>query len=181
MMERKLLDYWPRHLQELLEFRQIANAEQPEFERMYDASQQMVDDFFLSRLSEDGCRRWEKMLGLTPGVRDGLEVRRQRILMRFMAGVVYTIHTLREYLAEMGVLEACWVDYDAYRLHIRIILEALTLRGALQEELRQMIPANMELWMTAAIPQKVEGARLVAGAAMTGVNVHEHTVIGGVI
>lgn len=180
-MDRKLLDYWPRHLQELLEFRQIANAEQPEFEQMYDAVRQMADDFFLSRLSEDGCRRWEKMLGLTPGARDSLEVRRQRILMRFMAGVVYTLQTLREYLAQMGVLETCWVDYNAYRLHIRIILEASSLRETLQEELRQMIPANMELWMTASIPQEVEAAKLVAGAAMTGMHIHEHTVIGGVV
>ena len=27
-----LKEYWPRYLQELIEFQQIANAEQPEFE-----------------------------------------------------------------------------------------------------------------------------------------------------
>lgn len=48
----KLKDYWPRYLQDLVEFQQIANAEQPEFETALDDVRTAADDFFLATLSE---------------------------------------------------------------------------------------------------------------------------------
>ena len=47
----KLKDYWPRCLQDLVEFQQIANAEQPEFETALDDVRTAADDFFLATLS----------------------------------------------------------------------------------------------------------------------------------
>ena len=46
----KLKDYWPRCLQDLVEFQQIANAEQPEFETALDDVRTAADDFFLATL-----------------------------------------------------------------------------------------------------------------------------------
>lgn len=53
-----LKEYWPRYLQELIEFQQIANAEQPEFEKAVSDVKSAADDFFLVSLSEYGCERW---------------------------------------------------------------------------------------------------------------------------
>lgn len=47
-----LKEYWPRCLQELVEFDQIANAEQPEFERAVSDVKSAPDDFFLVSLTE---------------------------------------------------------------------------------------------------------------------------------
>ena len=58
-----LKEYWPRYLQELIEFQQIAGAEQPEFEKAVSDVKSAADDFFLVSLSEYGCGRWEKILG----------------------------------------------------------------------------------------------------------------------
>ena len=52
-----LKEYWPRCLQELIEFQQIANAEQPEFENAVSDVKSAADDFFLVSLSEYGCER----------------------------------------------------------------------------------------------------------------------------
>lgn len=49
-----LKEYWPRCLQELVEFDQIANAEQPEFERAVSDVRNAPDDFFLVSLTELG-------------------------------------------------------------------------------------------------------------------------------
>lgn len=57
-----LKEYWPRCLQELIEFDQIANAEQPEFERAVSDVRNAADDFFLVSLTEYGCQRWEAIL-----------------------------------------------------------------------------------------------------------------------
>lgn len=58
----KLKDYWPRCLQDMVEFQQIANAEQPEFETALDDVRTAADDFFLATLSEYGCQRWEAIM-----------------------------------------------------------------------------------------------------------------------
>ena len=77
-----LKEYWPRCLQELIEFQQIANAEQPEFEKVVSDVKSAADDFFLVSLSEYGCERWEKILGLSVEPGDTLQDRRDRILIR---------------------------------------------------------------------------------------------------
>ena len=56
-----LKEYWPRYLQELIQ--QIANAEQPEFEKAVSDVKSAADDFFLVSLSEYGCGRWERFWG----------------------------------------------------------------------------------------------------------------------
>lgn len=76
-----LKEYWPRCLQELIEFQQIANAEQPEFEKVVSDVKSAADDFFLVSLSEYGCERWEKILGLSVEPGDTLQDRRDRILI----------------------------------------------------------------------------------------------------
>lgn len=50
-----LKEYWPRYLQELIEFQQIVGAEQPEFEKAVSDVKSAADDFFLVSLSEYGC------------------------------------------------------------------------------------------------------------------------------
>lgn len=60
----KLKDYWPRCLQDLVEFQQIANAEQPEFETALDDVRTAADDFFLATLYEEGLTMGMKLDGL---------------------------------------------------------------------------------------------------------------------
>ena len=93
-----LKEYWPRCLQELIEFQQIANAEQPEFEKVVSDVKSAADDFFLVSLSEYGCERWEKILGLSVEPGDTLQDRRDRILIKYLDQLPYTYRTLLKYL-----------------------------------------------------------------------------------
>lgn len=58
----KLKDYWPRCLQDLVEFQQIANAEQPEFEKALGDVRTAADDFSCrpcpNMAVSDGKRSW---------------------------------------------------------------------------------------------------------------------------
>ena len=89
-----LKEYWPRYLQELIEFQQIAGAEQPEFEKAVSDVKSAADDFFLVSLSEYGCERWEKILGLSAAPGDTLQDRRDRILIKYLDQLPYTYRTL---------------------------------------------------------------------------------------
>lgn len=119
----KLKDYWPRCLQDLVVFQQIANAEQPEFEKALGDVRTAADDFFLSTLSEYGCQRWEAIMGLHAADGDTLEARRERILIKYLDQLPYTYRTLLKYLKTITDDFTVTLDEHAYDLFIRIRLE----------------------------------------------------------
>ena len=166
----EIKEYWPRHLQELVEFGQIATAEQPEFTKAVQDVQGAPDDFFLVSLSEYGCRRWEAILGLVAAAEDAVESRRERILIAYLDQLPYTYRALLKYLSTVN---------DAYELFVRIRLSGYTQRDALAETLKQMIPANLVLLLQTAIPQTVLRPASVVGAAMVNMVRHEHHPEGG--
>lgn len=175
----KIKDYWPRYLQDLVEFDQIAGAEQPEFEKAVQDVQNAPDDFFMVSLSDYGCRRWEAILGLpvTPGA--SLEERREKILINYLEKLPYTYRALLKYLSTVSEDFTVRLDNDAYELFIRITLNGYSQRDALIAVLGQMIPANLVLLTQTAVPQTVLRPALVAGAAMVTMVRHEHLPEGG--
>ena len=170
-----LKEYWPRYLQELVEFKQIANAEQPEFEQAVSDVQSAADDFFLVSLTEYGCERWEAILGLsvTPGIT--LEERRGNIVIRNLDQLPYIYRTLLKYLSTVSEDFSVTLDENAYDLLVRIRLKGYSQRDALVATLGQMIPANLVLRMKTEIPQTIETAQTVACSAMAVINKHVHT------
>lgn len=171
----KLKDYWPRCLQDLVEFQQIANAEQPEFETALDDVRTAADDFFLATLSEYGCQRWEAIMGLHAADGDTLEARRERILIKYLDQLPYTYRTLLKYLKTITDDFTVTLDENAYDLFIRIRLEGYSQRDALIATLGQMIPANLVLRLKADIPQTDEPAQTAACSAMVTMNRHVYT------
>lgn len=170
-----LKEYWPRCLQELIEFDQIANAEQPEFERAVSDVRNAADDFFLVSLTEYGCRRWEAILGLSVEPDDTLQERRERILIKYLDQLPYTYRTLLKYLSTVSEDFSVTLDENAYDLFVRIRLEGYPQRDALVATLGQMIPANLVLRMKTEIPQKIIPAQTAACSAMVVLNRHVHT------
>lgn len=175
----ELKEYWPRYLQDLIEFDQIARAEQPEFTKAVQDVQGAPDDFFLVSLSEYGCGRWEAILGLVAAPGDTLEARRERILIAYLDQLPYTYRALLKYLSTVSDDFQVVLNNDAYELFIRIRLSGLTQRDALAATLGQMIPANLVLLLQTAIPQVVQSPPTVVGAAMVNMVQHEHIPQGG--
>lgn len=170
-----LKEYWPRCLQELIEFQQIANAEQPEFEQAVVDVKSAADDFFLVSLSEYGCERWEKIMGLSVSPDDTLQERRDRILIKYLDQLPYTYRTLLKYLATVSEDFTVNLDENAYDLYIRIRLDRYSQRDALIATLGQMIPANLILRIRADIPQSYTPGKTAACSAMVTMNRHTYT------
>ena len=167
----ELKEYWPRYLQDLIEFDQIAGAEQPEFTKAVQDVQGAPDDFFLVSLSEYGCGRWEAILGLVAAAEDTVESRRERILIAYLDQLPYTYRALLKYLSTVSDDFKVVLDNDAYELFIRIRLSGLTQRDALA--------ATLVLLLQTAIPQTVLRPASVVGAAMVNMVRHEHHPEGG--
>lgn len=175
----EIKEYWPRFLQDVVEFYQIAGAEQPEFTKAAQDVRSAADDFFLVSLSEYGCSRWEAILGLSVAPGDTLEGRRERIRIKYLDRLPYTYRALLNYLSTVSEDFTVRLDNDAYELFIRITLSGYTQRDALIAVLGQMIPANLVLLTQTVIPQNVVRPACTLGTTTVTMIKHEHQPEGG--
>lgn len=137
----ELKRYWPQYLQGLLEFKQIADAEQPEFDHALQTVRAAPDDFFFETLSEHGCYRWEAILGI-PGVESNtLEERRTRILAAWDTELPYTYRWLAKWLA--SICGDCNPLPAISGYALRVNLPVAADYPWILDDLRQRIPANL--------------------------------------
>lgn len=98
MLDRKLIDYLPPVLQNVMEFAAITSAQQPEIEAAWDAVNLVMDNQFINTATEAGVTVWEKELNIVPLATDTLEDRKQRLKIAWTYGVVYTYNWLADWL-----------------------------------------------------------------------------------
>lgn len=144
-IDRLLIDYLPPYMQEYLEMQQVMNAEQPEFDLLWEACENALADQFIHDATEYGVKRWETMLNITPRDTDTLDERKFRILARLNQELPYTMTKLKEALTTLCGADGFTIDLQANLYHIEIKL-AIGHHNNFQEVvdlLNKMIPANM--------------------------------------
>ena len=61
-----ILDYLPDIIKDVTEYQEIANAENPTINTLWENHRKTFNNQFINTLDEQGCARWEKMLDITP-------------------------------------------------------------------------------------------------------------------
>ena len=89
-MDRQIIDYLPYVLRDVVEYRQLMEAEQPELAALWAAQDKVLADQYIVTATEYGISRWEAILGIYPKDTDGLEMRRARILSMLQLKLPYT-------------------------------------------------------------------------------------------
>ncbi len=144
-MNRKLITYLPQFMQEYEEIEAIMAAEQTDTDSLWNAVYNVRNDQFVSRATDAGLTRFEKIYGLSHRGDDTEADRRFRIVSRMTAKLPYTIDKLQQYLTDMcgpnGYGLTC--DNQHYRLTIRIALNKKNQYDTIREYVGEMIPANL--------------------------------------
>ncbi|GHU85639.1 hypothetical protein FACS1894198_3860 [Clostridia bacterium] len=143
-MGRKLIDYIPHILRNVLEYRAITEAEQVEIDRLWLNLEAALNDQFVSIAAISGIRRYEKILKIIPEADETLEERRFAILARFNETLPFTITKLRQQLTAL-----CGDDYkltiSGYSLELKLALNDKFQLMAIGEMLNREVPANMQI------------------------------------
>ncbi len=142
-----LIAYIPPFMREYAEIAALLNAEDPELQAVWDATDGSLDETFISTADEYGIGRFERILGITPATTDTLDIRRQRVLAYWNSDTPYTWWTLQNFLTQMcGSGEyTCTLDNDEYTLNIVLSLSVKHILSDLVKILSSMIPANIVL------------------------------------
>lgn len=93
--EVDLVSYLPPYLQQYNQETVAAlEAENPEFELVWESTDKILQNEFIATADEYGISRFEKILNILPSKEDNLESRRERVQSRWFTEVPYTLKTL---------------------------------------------------------------------------------------
>ena len=114
--------YWTSIVRDTAEFQQIAAAINPELNKLLKCLYDILKDGFINDLTENGVKRWEKILELPVASTATLEERKVAILTYLSIRRPYTIRILRNMLSTiMGEGNySLNINNDTSTLHIKL-------------------------------------------------------------
>lgn len=142
---RQLIDYLPPVIAETIEMTGITDGEQPQFDKVWNETEFILDELYVTTATNIGLKRWETMLGLPSS--GTVEKRRQEILLILQSRLPYTETFLKNYLEDILGDVLLTVDYGNYNVSVEVGSESEPLLVSITSQLRQIIPANMQLFL----------------------------------
>lgn len=151
-MDRRLLNYLPPVLRDVLEFQAINGACEPEISLAWDALALVLANQFLDTADINGVSVWEKELRIFPKDSDTMEMRKARIKAMWNLEVPYTLPWLRNWLTKICGPIGHEVSIDDYTINIQLDSTVLPNSSEMAEEILSMLlrvrPSNMRVLMS---------------------------------
>lgn len=142
--------YFIDQLVDIAEIQQIIKALRPEFEILTNNVYKVLCNMFILDLDEDGCTRYEDMLGIKPYVYDTFEDRKIRILTLYKGDTPYTIIALRRKLESICGSENVDIvlDENNYYIWISLGLNSKSQYDSVCSMVEKMLPCNLDCKMS---------------------------------
>lgn len=140
-----VLSYLPPIFHEIKEMIEIAKAENPLLEALWQEIENALLDQFLLSATERGIKRNEDMLHIVSMATESLKTRRFRLLTRFNEQVPYTRPVLRNLLNTLLGENGYELTINAADKTLKVKIE-LTVKGmfeAVEQMLERITPQNM--------------------------------------
>lgn len=144
----KINNYLPKALQEIKEFQAINENLDIELNNISSLISKIKTETIVETATEYGINKWEKILGIISLDNESLEVRRFRIINILTSKLPYTLKWLKMKLTQIVGSESGWtlnVSYVDYTITITLSGLDTNLMLEVEKQLRNSIPANMEL------------------------------------
>ena len=143
--DRKLIDYLPNFMQKYREIAVIMETEQVEIDRLWTETDNVLLDQFILEATENGVKRWENILGISPKDTDTLDERKFRILTRMNQELPYTLRKLEQVLLNLCGNNMFSINVNAAEYHVEVKLGVGNGNNYQEvvDVLKKMIPANM--------------------------------------
>ena len=161
-MDRRLLDYLPPVLREVLEFQTINGANEPEISFAWYSLARVTGNQFLDSADQDGVAVWERELQIYPKDTDTLDARKARIKAKWNTELPYTMRWLHGWLQSLRGADNPRPTVEEYTLRVSLP-SAVDYTTAL-DDLRQRIPANLVIAPTILLAKAT--SNLFVGSAV---------------
>lgn len=141
-------DYWINIIRDTAEFKQIAAAENPEFNDLLGCIYRIVADAFIKESTEYGVSKWESILNLPVDEGLTLDERKAKILTYLSVNRPYTWRILKQMLVQiLGGEDKFVMEYINDEGKLVLHTDALTdeMMQTINELLERVIPQNIEV------------------------------------
>lgn len=144
MKEVNLLEHLPLILRSILDFKVLAETEQPEYIQLHSIIDQIINNNFIATADLQGIKRWEQLLNITPDSID-LEERRAAVLGRWNRSLPYTLHRLKECLDVLVGRNGYQINLQPQAYFFELFAEdqPLSMLHTMRSLVKEMLPANL--------------------------------------
>lgn len=166
MREVDLVSYLPPFMQRYQEPVAALEAENPEFAVIWNATDRILYNHFISTADEYGISRFEKMLNIYPTGDDTLESRRSRVQSKWFNTIPYTMKVLLQKLTVLCGDTSFSLTNNFTEGYTMTLVTDLELYGQVEELeyiIKTMVPENLVVVSNNEIPCSAEGFALVGG------------------
>lgn len=166
--EIRLIGYLPDYLSELREMKAVFSAEDPEFCELQKAVREVRGAGFIEYCGERFLARFEDMLGIIPRRGEGLDERRQRVIIRWNESPPYTVGALEKKLALFcgeGNFSVS-VDCERFLLNVEVGVFSNGVLLEIERLLARIVPANIVINSANKLSCEA-GSRVSAGGAVS--------------
>lgn len=161
-MDRRLIDYLPPVLRDVLEFSAINNANEPNIKAAWAALERVMANQFLDTADSAGVSIWEQELGIRPKDTDTLEARKVRIKSMWNMELPYTLPWLRRWLSSVSEGLPFETFTQDYILHILTEWDRDGQVDSIKNILEHTVPTNMVINSRNAIKCNTESSLYAA-------------------
>ena len=144
-MDRQLIEYYPAWLRKIKEIKVLAGIEQDQAEKLWTIVDTVWDNNFIESLDENGCARWESMLGIMRSDTYTLEDRRNNIASRIAEQRPFTWKSFQNMLTAICGEGGYTLTRDVaeHTVTIKVMLTSKNMLHYVQGLADRIIPANM--------------------------------------
>jgi hypothetical protein len=145
MYRERMKGYYPQVIQSILEFQSIIDGEYPEIESLSGGATKIIDDTYLTTMSEDRIKQWEKVLGILPSDSSSTSERRDIIIARIRGQGKLNTETINKIVnAFTGGTANSWVANSTLYVEITPPPENKQYRFEdVEQEIARKIPAHL--------------------------------------
>ena len=145
MYGQRMINYYPKVVSAIQEYRAIIEGEYPEFETLNSSNQLVLDDSTFLYMHEERVVQWEKILGIKPIEGSSLDDRRDTIIARIRGqGKLNTALINSIVNAFTGGTANSWVENSSLYVEITPPKNNKQYQFAnVEQELKKKIPAHL--------------------------------------
>ena len=140
-----MIEYLPLYMREFAEIKTIMDTEQVVIGNAWSHADNVLNDQFVVDATDEGLKRLESILGITPKANYTIDERRFHILTRLNEQLPYTMGTLNVALTSLCGPDGYTLKLDPnkYILVIKLALDNESNIEAVSALLEKMLPANI--------------------------------------
>ena len=147
MYRERMNSYYPQVIQSILEFQAIVNSEYPEFEDVSVGTEQIINDAYLTTMSEERIEQWENILGIQPIENSSVSDRRETVIARIRGQGKLNSELINIIVGTFtGGTANSWIDNGVLYVGIELPPDNKSFQFLnVEQELKNKIPAHLGL------------------------------------